>query len=116
MGDSYKTYLKQKQKERRAEARRRTGGPLLHSIAAFAGVIFIAGCTLSIASTQIEIAEKKQQLAELQERKKELEIQYNEYAGILSEDDERVYMERIAIDVLGYAYPNERRFYDTTRN
>lgn len=32
------------------------------------------------------------------------------------EDDERTYMERIAMEKLGYAYPDERRFYDTTRN
>lgn len=116
MSESYKAYLKQKRKVQKAEARRRTGGPFLHSVVFFAGIVFIIGCVLSITSTQIEIAEKKQQLAELQEHKKELEIQYNEYAGILSEDDERVYMEKIAIDLLGYAYPNERRFYDTTRN
>lgn len=116
MSESYKAYLKEKRKAQRAEERKRTGGPLLHSVAAFAGVVFMIGCVLSIASTQIEIAEKKQQLAELQEQKEELQIQYNEYSSILLEDDERVYMEKIAIDLLGYAYPNERRFYDTTRN
>lgn len=113
---SYKAYVKQREKERKAELNKRKGGPLTKLFVRIAAVSFLFICLISIASTQIEIADKKQQLADLKEQKAELQIQYNEYAGILAEEDERVYMERIAIDLLGYAYPNERRFYDTTRN
>ncbi|MBQ8780160.1 MAG: hypothetical protein IJZ72_00595 [Oscillospiraceae bacterium] len=116
MSKSYKAYLKQREKERRAELNKQKGGPLTKLMVRVAAVSFLLVCLFSIASTQIELVEKKQQLEALKEQKAELQIQYNEYAGILAEEDERVYMERIAIDLLGYAYPNERRFYDTTRN
>ena len=32
------------------------------------------------------------------------------------ESDEYSYMENYALNYLNYAYPNERRFYDTSRN
>ena len=60
--------------------------------------------------------EKKKKLSQLEEKAAQLEAENDEYASILAEDDERAYMEKIAIEVLGFAYPNERRFYDTTRN
>ena len=116
MSKSYKAYLKQREKERRAEQNKRKGGPLTKLMVHVAAFSFLLVCLISIASTQIEIAEKKHQLEDLKKKKAELQIQYNEYEGILDEKDERLYMERIAIDLLGYAYPNERRFYDTTRN
>ncbi len=114
--DTYKAYTKQKQKELKAEKRRKTGGPFMHMMVLMAGAAFVVYSLCSIVSTQADIAEKKQELAVLKEKAAELEIANEEYSAILAEDDERAYMERIAVDVLGYAYPNERRFYDTTRN
>ena len=52
----------------------------------------------------------------LEEEKEALTAENASYASILGEDDERAYMERIAIELYGYAYPSERRFYDTTRS
>lgn len=52
----------------------------------------------------------------LQEKADELEAQNEEYQRILSSDDVNAYMEMQAIDNMNYAYPNERRFYDTSRN
>jgi hypothetical protein len=34
----------------------------------------------------------------------------------LESDDLSAYMEKIALEERGYAYPNERRFYDTSRD
>ncbi len=116
MNDSYKAYTKQKQKELKAERSRKTGGPFMKFIVTVAAFALVVGCLFSIVATQADIAEKKQELAALEAEAKELEIKNDEFSSILAEEDERSYMERIAIDVLGYAYPNERRFYDTTRN
>lgn len=116
MNEPYKEYAKRKAKQEKAEKRRRTGGPLMRFLVTVAGSAFVVYCVCSFISTQADIAEKKQELAELEARAAELEIENDRYQSILSEEDERAYMENIAINVLGYAYPNERRFYDTTRD
>lgn len=83
-------------------------------IVAVAGFAFVLYCVSSIVLTQAEIAEKRSELAVLEEKAEKLEEENDEYQSILSEEDEAAFMERYAVEVLGYAYPNERRFYDTT--
>ena len=95
---------------------RKNKHPLLKLFGTISGFAFVLYCISSIVLTQAEIAEKKQELAVLAEKAERLEAENDEYQSILSEEDERAFMERYAIDVLGYAYPNERRFYDTTGN
>ncbi|MGN1415946.1 MAG: septum formation initiator family protein [Oscillospiraceae bacterium] len=73
-------------------------------------------CAYSISSDKKDVAEKQAVLAALEEEKEALTAENASYASILGEDDERAYMERIAIEMYGYAYPSERRFYDTTRS
>lgn len=79
-------------------------------------LILIAACLISIVSDKVELNEKQQELVALQMKAAELEAENAGYASILEEEDERTYMERIATENLGYAYPDERRFYDTSRN
>ncbi len=79
-------------------------------------VILIAACLFSIVSDKVELSVKQQELEALREQAKTLEAENAGYESILSEEDERTYMERIATEQLGYAYPDERRFYDTSRN
>ena len=95
---------------------RKNNHPLLKLFGTISGFAFVLYCISSIVLTQAEIADKKQELAVLAEKAERLEAENDEYQSILSEEDERAFMERYAIDVLGYAYPNERRFYDTTGN
>lgn len=83
-------------------------------LAAAAGLALVLSCIGVIILTQAEIAEKKQELAALAEKAEKLEESNDEYESMLSEEDESAFMERYATEVLGYAYPNERRFYDTT--
>ena len=90
--------------------------PLLKLFGTISGFAFVLYCISSIVLTQAEISEKKQELAVLAEKAERLEAENDEYQSILSEEDEKAFMERYAIEVLGYAYPNERRFYDTTGN
>lgn len=79
-------------------------------------LILIFACLISIVSDKVELSEKQKELAVLQAKAYELEAENAGYASILEEEDERTYMERIAAENLGYAYPDERRFYDTSRN
>ncbi len=96
--------------------KKKNSHPFLGMMGFIAGSAFVLYCCASIVLTKAEIAEKKQELAELTEKAEQLEEENDEYQSILSEEDEREFMERYAIEVLGYAYPNERRFYDTTGN
>ncbi|MBQ5319857.1 MAG: hypothetical protein J6K17_12250 [Oscillospiraceae bacterium] len=90
--------------------------PFMKFIITVTSMVFVVACLLEIVRTQADIAEKKQELNVLVEEAELLEDANDEYLSILSEDDEREFMERYAVEVLGYAYPNERRFYDTTGN
>ena len=65
---------------------------------------------------QAELSEAKNKIAKKEIKLAETQQQFDEYSRLLNMTDEEGYMERIAIELLGYAYPNERRFYDTSRN
>lgn len=116
VNESYKEYTRRRQKEQRREERKKRGSPASRFITSLAAVIFTVFCLGSFVLSNAEMYEKKQELEALKKKAAELEAKNDEYSSILAEEDERAYMERIAVDVLGYAYPNERRFYDTTRN
>lgn len=96
--------------------KKKQGSPLMKFVVTVTGFVFVVYCVSSIVLTQAEIAEKRQELDVLVEKAEKLEDENEEYQSILSEEDERAFMERYAVEVLGYAYPNERRFYDTTGN
>lgn len=80
-------------------------------LSAFAFICLIVYSVISIVSQQIQIAEIKKESEELSEKITVAKQQNDEYIRLLSANDEAAYMERIAIEKLGYAYPNERRFY-----
>ena len=96
--------------------KKKQSSPFMRFIITITAMVFVIACIAEIIGTQAEISEKKQELDALVKEAELLEDANDEYQSILSEDDERAFMERYAIEVLGYAYPNERRFYDTTGN
>ena len=49
-------------------------------------------------------------------RTEEVEADNAELQRTLDEDDINAYMEKLAIEKMNYPYPNERRYYDTSRN
>jgi len=97
------------------KSKKNKGNPVINFLAKLAAIAFIALCLFSIVGTYSEMAGKRTELDALAEKAAHLELENEEYRNILSEDDERAFMERVAKD-LGYAYPNERRFIDRTRN
>ena len=80
-------------------------------LAAFAVVCFVVYAVVSIIYQQVQITQLEKQSEALSTKITEEKQQNDEYVRLLSEGDEAAYMERIAIERLGYAYPNERRFY-----
>lgn len=65
---------------------------------------------------QAMISDKKDEINLLQEKLKYAKEQNDDYLRLINMTDESEYLESIAIEKLGYAYPNERRFYDISRN
>lgn len=78
--------------------------------------MFAIFCTVSIVSTQNAIVEKKQELTQLDENIEVLSAQNEELAELIASDDIGQYMERLALEFGNYAYPDERRYYDTSRD
>ena len=81
-----------------------------------AAVAVIIGCGVLIAATQKDCAEKEEQLKLIQTKIDAYETDNAELQRVLDSDDLNEYMEKIALEERGYAYSDERRFYDTTRN
>ncbi|MBP0978030.1 MAG: hypothetical protein J6P89_07650 [Oscillospiraceae bacterium] len=81
-------------------------------------IMIIAGlaCFGSIISTQATLAEKREELHELEMKTEEIKSQNEEYQRLFNADDINSYKEKLAIENMNYAYPNEIRFYDTSRN
>lgn len=94
---------------------RRNRSPLFY-VGLPISLVLIVACLFSIVSDKVELSSKQEELELLKAQAAELEAENASYQSILSEEDERTYMERIATEKLGYAYPDERRFYDTTQN
>ncbi len=86
-------------------------GGIIRVITVIAVFCLIIYSILSIISQQAQIAQLKKESEELSAKITDARQQNDEYVRLLSDDDESEYMERIAIEKLGYAYPNERRFY-----
>lgn len=79
-------------------------------------IIAVIVCIVSFISTQTSLAEMKSQLKGIVTKTEEIEAENMELQRILEDDDMNAYMEKIAIEEMDYAYPNERRYYDTSRN
>ena len=79
---------------------------------AFAAIFcLIIYAIFNIISQQAQIAQLKKQSDALSAQITEQEQKNDEYIRLLRSGDEAEYMERIAVEQLGYAYPGERRFY-----
>jgi regulator of replication initiation timing len=86
---------------------------LISKLIIFAAVI---GCIISIVVTQSSLSEMQKELNSTINKSEEIEAENVELQRILQDDDMNAYMEELAIEKMNYAYPNERRYYDTSRN
>ncbi|MBP0972324.1 MAG: hypothetical protein J5851_00290 [Oscillospiraceae bacterium] len=79
-------------------------------------VLFVLFCAVSIVTLQNQIAEKKRQLAVIEANIESVAAENDELADLIKADDIGRYMEKLAVENNGYAYPDERRYYDTSRD
>lgn len=86
-------------------------GRFARFIASAAVLCLIIYAIFNIISQQAQIAQLKKQSEALSAQITEQEQRSDEYTRLLRSGDEAEYMERIAVEQLGYAYPGERRFY-----
>lgn len=77
--------------------------------------VFIV-CIVSIVVTQANLVDKRAELADLNAKIEAAEAERIELEKFVETDDLEGYMEKAAIEKYNYAYPNERRFFDTSRN
>ncbi|MCM1505791.1 MAG: hypothetical protein NC177_01470 [Ruminococcus flavefaciens] len=76
----------------------------------------IIGCGLLIVTTEKDCAEKERELSSIQSEIDFYEAENTEIQRVLESDDISEYMEKVAVEERGYAYPDERRFYDKSRD
>ncbi len=79
-------------------------------------LVSVIACFISIISTQALLAEKRKELEQLKIQTQTVQDENEEYQRLFDDDDINAYKEKLAIENMNYAYPNEIRFYDTSRN
>ena len=75
----------------------------------------IASVALIICCTAIRM-QKEEELLTIKEKIKDYENENAELQQILEDGDMTEYIEKVAREDFNYAYPDEQRFYDTSRN
>ena len=107
--------VNEKRKSSAAGAARRTRkdgrSVIFKPIAWFAVICLVVYSVIVIISQQVQIVELRQEREEITAAMTEMRRRNDEYTRLLASDNESEYMEKIAIEKLGYAYPDERRFY-----
>ena len=78
-------------------------------------LFFLTYAIVVLISQQNSISEKKKQNQAIKQQLEMAQQENDEFYRLLSMSDNDEFMERIAIEKLGYAYPNEIRVFDTSR-
>ena len=81
----------------------------LRSFAFLLLIIYLSG---SLVSAQFELMTKKREYENVYAQQTKLRLEVEDTRSLLQEGADRVYIERIAREKLGYAYPGERIFVD----
>lgn len=71
---------------------------------------------IALVSQQITLSQKRDEIDKLKNKVEISQQENDEYQRLLNMTDTDEYIERIAIEKLGYAYPDEIRVYDTSKN
>lgn len=95
------------------EKEKKSSKSRLLRIAVFLFVIYIA---YSIVMQQLEIQQRKSALEDIQLQCQEQEEANQEMERLLAMSTDKDYIERIAREKLGYAYPDEKVYIDSSKN
>ena len=91
-----------------AKRRRRRANWLMRAVV-LCSIICVA---VSLISMQVDVTSKRRQLASIEREIYRQEMENAEIRRILDGGTDRDYIERVARDKLGYAYPDEKIFID----
>lgn len=81
----------------------------LRTVVLLAAAVYLC---VSLISAQVELMTQKREYENLLRRQERLEAQVDETRSMMEEEDKASYIESIARDKLGYAYPGEKIFQD----
>lgn len=90
-------------------AKKRSIVSALLKLAALCVVVYVA---FSVISLQIELSEKKRTLAKLEAQRDALSLANQETSELIEKSDQNEFVERIAREYFGFAYPNEHIYID----
>ncbi len=90
------------------EKKNKKANPLLRLVLALCVVYF----AFSLVGGQLELRNRREELAGLQQKLEDQRIANKETERLISMNEDETYIERIAKDRLGYAFPDERVFID----
>lgn len=102
-----------KKKIKKQKSKKSLFNGVLLRLVSFAAII---GCAVLFFSTESDCREKEREIASIQAQIDACKMENEELSRTLDGDDLSAYIERIALEEQGYAYPDERRFYDTSRD
>lgn len=100
---------------RRERPRSRKKRKLSKRIFVIIAVCFCAYAAFTIIYDKAEIAKLRSETSDISKQIDEEKALNDEYSRML-DSGEKEYMKKIAIDKLGYAFPEERRFYIVNQN
>ena len=106
----FRLYPRKEKKKKKPEK-----GLFSRSLVRITSVAVLVGCVVLIAFTERDCAQKKEEMVKTQSEIDEIVMENSDLERILESDDMSAYLEEVAFE-RGYAYPDERRFYDTTRD
>ena len=68
--------------------------------------------TINLISAQFELMTKKQEYWDLEQQQRRLQLKIADTQSLIDNADDALYIERIAREKLGYAYPGETIYID----
>ena len=78
--------------------------------------LFVVYIAYSIVVQQLEIRDRKMMLEAVQQQCQQQSEENKEVERLLAMSDDKDYIERIARERLGYAYPDEKVYIDSSKN
>lgn len=92
---------------------KKTKRSLIFRICILVFTIYIAGCLINL---QIDITKKKEELSLVEQQIKQQHVENNNLERLLESDDDSDYIEKLAREKLGFAYPDEKVYIDISGN
>ena len=85
---------------------------VVNKIAKFAVVCIVVFVAYNLIDGQIELSQKRETLSLLEKQKQELMLSNEEKKELIDKSDEDEFVEQIAREYFGFAYPDEQIYID----